>query len=139
MSKSIKATTLLIAGLTIATTMLPSCHETFEERCRREAQEHTEKYCPQIIDQYQTLDSMTYRSNPEGFNYYYSMSELMDDASVYEETAIIEVKQNMVENLKTNISLRPYMEHNFTFTYYYRSATDGTLYTTIALTPEDYH
>lgn len=131
------AFTLCTLLLLILTT---SCRESFEERCQREAKEYTEKYCPQVMDSYQTLDSMIYNHEPQGFSYYYSMRGLMDNDSIYaDEAAILEIKQNMLDGLKTSIPMRHYLEHDFTFTYYYSSATTGQTYKTIVLTPEDYH
>ena len=134
------AKSLAIGAALLAMSTLTSCRESFEERCQREAREHTEKYCPQVVDLYQTLDSMTYSQQPQGFTYHYSMSGLMDNDSIYQdENALFEIKQTMLEGLKTSIPMRQYMERDMTFTYHYVSATTGQKYTTIVLTPEDYH
>ncbi|MBO4906033.1 MAG: hypothetical protein J5486_03215 [Bacteroidaceae bacterium] len=139
MRTTLKNAVFPAACIVILAALSSSCHESFEERCQREAREHTEKYCPQPIDLYQTLDSMTFCRQPMGFNYYYSMSGLMDNDSIYnDEAAMIDIKQNMIQSLKTNISLRSYIERSFTFTYYYYSSTDGTPFATIVLKPEDY-
>ncbi len=130
----------LAVAVLASAAVLSSCRENFQQRCAREASEHTAKYCPQMIDLYQTLDSMTYSAEPAGFNYYYSMSGLMDTVSVYsDEAALLDIKLKMLDGLKSNISMQPYIEHDMTFSYFYRSATTGQLYATIELKPEDYH
>ena len=74
-----KTTTLLLATLL----GLAACqHESFDERCGREAREYTEKQCPRRMDDYTMMDSLTFDRASRTLTYYYTMEGMLDTDSM---------------------------------------------------------
>jgi hypothetical protein len=123
----------------VAAALLPSCTESFEERCRREAADFTAKQCPRRLDECTRLDSMTFEDTPVGFKYWYSVEGKLDADSIYADLGQVEsYRETLVQNVRADIGLRQCKEHKFTFTYNYVSATDGHMLMEHVITPADY-
>ena len=124
--------------LTSVAVSLTSCTESFEERCKREAREYTEKQCPRQLDNVVTIDSMSYENDPQGFVYYYTVNDIEEKFDSITE----EVRENFTSHLRDNVrkdlNMKTYKERNFTFTYRYYSRATGELLINAVLTPEDY-
>ncbi|MCR5180452.1 MAG: hypothetical protein K6C30_04465, partial [Bacteroidaceae bacterium] len=117
---------ILLIGAS-ALLLLGACTESFSDRCRREAQEYTERECPRLEGTNVIMDSMTYASEPEGFTYHYRLTGELDDSTMYTEELLQQFEEQMRTSLRQNISLRPYKERGFTFTYRYSSDRTGSL------------
>ena len=125
---------LLMAALGVA------CTESFEHRCQREAREFTEKQCPRLIDKEAciVMDSMTFGTAPLGFTYYYHVQGKLDNPDLLSEETLLNFRENLLANVRQDISLKPYKEKGFTFTYRYLSGSTGHLFTEAVIGPEDY-
>ena len=77
---------------------LVACTESFEERCRREAREYTERQCPRLIDQYIVMDSMTYEDEPQGFTYHQTVQGELDNDSLLTPEAISTFQEELLDN-----------------------------------------
>ncbi len=117
---------------------LVACTESFEERCRREAREYTERQCPRLIDQYIVMDSMTYEDEPQGFTYHQTVQGELDNDSLLTPEAISTFQEELLARIRKDINLRRYKERGFTFTYRYTSASTGKLFTEVSFGPEEY-
>ena len=115
-----------------------SCTESFEDRCRREAREYTERMCPRAMTPGMIMDSMTFVSNPIGFNYYYTLDGDLDDPELLTDDVLETFHEELLKNLRQDISLKKYKERDFTFTYTYYSRSTGEMLTEAAFTPEEY-
>ncbi|MCR4994763.1 MAG: hypothetical protein K6A32_05210 [Bacteroidales bacterium] len=124
---------LLLAGLAVA------CTESFEDRCRREAKEYTERMCPRVMAEYIIMDSMVYNDNPIGFTYYYNISGKLDDRELLTPDVLEEFRSELLKNLRQDINLKKYKDRNFTFTYKYVSASTRETFTEVSYGPEDYN
>lgn len=125
--------------ITAIPVVLASCTESFADRCRREAREYTERECPRLEHQYVIMDSMTYSDAPQGFTYHYRFTEaLLDSGATIDPELLEQLGEHIRQGLRQNITLKPYKERGFTFTYRYLSArTDSLLFET-SFGPEDY-
>ena len=117
---------------------LVACTESFEDRCRREAREFTEKQCPRAVDKFILLDSMTFTEDPVGFAYHYRVSGELDNPDLLTDAQMEQFRQQLLKNVRTDISLKQYKEKGFTFGYYYTSASTGKPFTQAVFGPEDY-
>ena len=123
-----------------AATFVVACTERFEDRCRREAKEYTEKQCPRLIDKDACIimDSMTFATEPIGFTYHYHVQGQLDNPELLTPETMENFRENLLNNVRKDISLKTYKEKGFTFTYRYLSASTGDVFTESVITPEDY-
>lgn len=119
--------------------MMAACTESFEDRCRREAREYTERMCPRVIAEYTMIDSMVFVEKPIGFTYYYNVSGPLDDPELMTDDVIEEFRNELLRNLRQDINLKRYKERGLTFTYIYVSATTQEHLAEATLGPEDYN
>lgn len=131
-----------------------SCHhETFDERCAREAKEYTIKLCPRQISKGFVLDSMAYYKTSEGdkiverkFTYYYTFSGDFDNnldklMTEFPDTArkrLDEFKTTMLNELTTSVQLKQYKDKGFNFEYIYFSAKKKAPVLQFKFTKSDY-
>lgn len=138
MRKYISTIPYVLFGLMALVAFASSCTESFEERCRRETREFNEKQCPRKLDEYVTIDSMAYVEQPQGFVYYYTLS----DEGIKEGYMTDEIKEQFIDQMRqkvrSDINMKTYKEKGFTFTYIYRSRAQGTLLFDASFGPEDY-
>lgn len=149
MKKFIMITTGFICLLSIA-----SCkHESFDERCAREAKDYTMKQCPQQIDKGIMLDSMTYSKTGKDdnvsnrkFTYYYTFSGMQDSLlnrmlKEVPDTArkrLDDFKKAMLNGLTTSVQLKPYKDKGFIFEYIYYSTKTKAPILQFKFIKEDY-
>jgi hypothetical protein len=124
--------------ISIGILFLMACTESFEDRCRREAREFTEKQCPRLVEEHIILDSMTYVEAPQGFIYHYRVTGELDNPELLTADALEPIIENMRQNLRQNLSLRAYKERGLSFTYRYLSDTTGEPFVDTTFGPEDY-
>lgn len=135
---NMKNTILLLA----AVVMLCACHQTLDERIEKETQDYTRKECPKRLDPYTVLDSLTYTFNDSMRVHacYYSLSDMLDTDSVYNSDVVEGFRENVLNDIRTNLNYRRLREHGVTFAYHYRSATNPEKeYVQLTFTPEDYN
>lgn len=127
---------LLVTGVVLTT--LGSCTESFEDRCRREAREYTLKQCPRMLGPYIIMDSMVYVDKPQGFTYYHTVVGELDNDSLLTPEALDAFKEELLKNIKNDLSLKRHKERGFTFTYHYTSGSTGKVFTEVSYGPDDY-
>lgn len=144
---------MMAAGI-ISLLSTASCkHESFDERCAREAKDYTMKQCPQQIAKDITLDSMTYNKTGEGdnvtdrkFTYYYTFSGMQDSLlnRMIEEVPdtarkrLDEFKSSMLNALATSVQLKAYKDKGFIFEYIYFSTKKKAPILQFKFAKEDY-
>ena len=106
----------------ILTVVLAACQESLEDRCDREAKEYTKKNCPVKLDNYTTLDSLTFERATHTLHYYYRLTGFADNRPgiLTEVDAVDALKQE----LKNTTALRVYKENKYRFAYTYHSEKD---------------
>lgn len=118
--------------------ILACCTESFENRCRREAREYTERMCPRAMTAGMVMDSMVFVDDPIGFTYYYTLDGALDDPELLTEEVLDAFHDELLLNLRQDINLKRYKERDFTFAYKYYSRSTGELLTEATIPPEDY-
>ena len=124
--------------LLFAVFLAVACTESFEERCRREAREYTERMCPRAMTPGMIMDSMTFVSDPVGFNYFYTLDGDLDDPELLTDEVLSTFHDELLKNLRQDIGLKKYKERDFTFTYTYYSRSTGEVLTEAVFTPDEY-
>lgn len=131
-----KATTILLCAVLGGTT---SCHhESFDERCAREAREYTEKQCPRRMDAYTMMDSLTYDMTSHTLNYYYTTEGMLDSDSVMTSEFHDALERLLHEHILNSVDLKIYKEKGINFGYHYYSKSTGKERYQVLFTPEDY-
>lgn len=124
--------------IAIGILFLSACTESFEDRCRREAREFTQKQCPRLVEEHIIMDSMTYVESPQGFIYHYRVTGALDNPELLTADALEPIVENMRQHLRQDLSLRAYKERGLTFTYRYLSTSTGEPFVNATFGPEDY-
>ena len=66
--------------IAVALLLLSGCQESLEDRAAREVVEYTQKYCPQKLKDFTTLDSLTFDKATLTFTQYLTLSGNADNA-----------------------------------------------------------
>lgn len=140
MSKTIRYTQLFLMAVAVLMAVA-ACQESFEDRCRRTAREYTERQCPRPDPENPSVveDSMVFVDSPsKGFVHYYSVSDAFDHDSCYTESKLLDFREQVIANIRRDVTLRECKARDFTFTYRLRSATTGREYMSVTIGPDDY-
>lgn len=148
---SITMKKLLIIPLVAVIAMASCKHESFDERCAREAREFTMKQCPQQIDKDLILDSMVYSGNEKTgkdrcFSYYYTFKGMQDSLlnkmiTEYPDTArrrLDDFKKSLLNSLANSVQMKPYKDKGFDFEYVYYSTKKKGVILQFRFTKADY-
>ena len=97
---------LLLIG---ACLLLVGCYENFDERCLREAKEHTQKHCPQQIDEGILLDSTTYDIDTRTYHYWYTLHDELDTPEALAKMQEVrgQFRTELLRSLINSITLSP--------------------------------
>lgn len=112
--------------------------ESFDERCAREAREHTERQCPRRMDPYTVMDSLTYDRQSHTLNYYYTLEGMLDNDTVMTPQIYDDLEKLLLRNVVQSVELKTYKEKGLNFAYRYYSKSTGKIRFQTLLTPEDY-
>ena len=117
-----------------------SCQERKADFFERDAREYTEKNCPQMLDEYTTLDSVVYVKEKDGAGdlvQYYSLNlneaarqELMNQLGKLADMNLTAVRNSIV--------FAKHKEEGVSFTYIYHDATTGEKIVEYHFTKKDY-
>lgn len=120
--------------------LLCSCQESFDQRCQREAEEYTRKFCPRKVEASNTLDSTTYDIKTRTYCYWYTLSGQFDTpealAALRQERETL--RASLRNSLINSVELRKCKEEGINFAYIYRSAASGKTVLDIRFTKADY-
>lgn len=119
--------------------LLCSCgKESFEERVSREVKDFNEKEAPKRVDQYTTMDSMTWNIQKRTITYYYTMSGIADDPTLITDEVKEAMHDQLLDNIRVSIQLKPYKEQGLNFEYKYFSKKSGKTLYRARFTTKDY-
>lgn len=119
--------------------LLGGCkRESKDERFRREYEQFTLKECPKDMNPYTRMDSICYDIESRTLTEYYTVSDLLDNDSLYTEEVIEDYRTNLLKELKGSIQMKPQKDEGINFSYLYRSITSGKELLEVTFTPEDY-
>lgn len=97
------------------------------------------KKCPENVDEFHELDSVSVSFDPTVFTYhtslYGSKGDLLKEISFIEYKKVI--RETRINALKKGLDLKKYYEHNVTFKYLFFD-NKGDSITTLILEPKDY-
>lgn len=94
-----------------------ACQESLEERCEREAKNFSRKNCPAQIDEYTTMDSMTFDKSTHTLNYFYTLNGAADREGLQTDN----IRSLLLQQIKNSTHLKAYMDAAYQFQYTYRS------------------
>ncbi|MEE1091726.1 MAG: hypothetical protein UHZ01_01430 [Prevotella sp.] len=120
--------------------IITSCHESIEERAKREATEYTLKNCPVLVSKGVFNDSIVFAENTKTLCYFYSV----EDTTKKTRENIIKEKENIrveiVRGIINSTSQKAYKDAGFSFEYIYYPIRDaGDIMLKITVTPDDYN
>jgi hypothetical protein len=126
--------TIFIA-LTLAFTLTGCKKQTFEDRVIADVEHFNTKEAPKHMDVYTTLDSMNYDKSTQTIGYYYTVNGIADDVELFPAAPF---RQQLLQNVRSSLQLKPHKEHGCNFRYCYLSQTTGRPLLDVTFTPEDY-
>lgn len=131
-----KKVVLVLLGLV---SMVSCFHESLDEKIARQTRDYTKRSCPKVMDKYTILDSMVYTIASKRMTYYYSLSGVMDNDSVFSSELLNIFHADLLSNLKNNMGLHELKNNDVSFSYqYYSSTKEGHRYMSFDFSPIDY-
>ena len=127
---------LFISFLSVFT-LIACKHETFTDRCEREAREYTTKQCPLILQEGLTMDSMTFRKAENKFIYYYTLSGKLDNPGYVQNNAT-NIRKQLLDALTNSVEMKRYKDENMAFEYIYMSQSEKKGILDFTFTKEEY-
>jgi len=117
---------------------LMACQENIEKRAAREARTYTEKFCPTPFVNYTRTDSVVFDESTRTYNYYCSVTDVMDDEQIIDSNAE-NIRKGLLDGIKENTELYIYKKAGFSFAYtLYSCKKPGKVLFKSKYTPEDY-
>ena len=110
---------LLLALLTM---LLTGCRESLEDRAAREAETYTEQTCPYKMDQYTTLEKVTFDKSTHMFTNEYTLKGDADRELSEAEKENIRVA--LEQSLKNDTKQRVYRDAGYAYRYIYYSESN---------------
>lgn len=104
----------------IAALSLIGCHDSLEERAKKDTEMYTLKKCPTPIIYNERTDSIVFEPDTRTIHYYLSLFNEADDDAVI---ALVKDKKtaNLLEILKNDMQRKAYKDEGFNFRYTYVS------------------
>ena len=129
----------VLAIFCLGAVMLGGCsRETKDEKFKRDFQLFTQKECPKFVDESIRMDSICYDIQDRTLTEYYTVTDRLDNDSIYTETLVEAYQEMLLKGLKNSIQWKVYKDEGITFRYDYRSATTGKVLLELTFTKEDY-
>lgn len=141
--RSVALSCLLLLGI-----CLSSCQESKTQRLEREAQELTERNCPQRVtpDGSVILDSIVYHDDGSNEIKYYYQVNTNDEGVLQLQLQKKELERQLLSGVNNSIDLRHVKEMGVTIAHYYYRVLDDSLHRprreevlTFKFTKNDYH
>ena len=119
---------------------ITSCQENFDNRCQREAKEYTQRFCPQKMDKYITLDSTTYDKKIKTYCYWYSITKNTYTESIRTQLKSQEAdfRSKLLLMLINSVQLKSYKDNGINFEYVYKYSDEQSPFIRILFTRNDY-
>ena len=119
--------------------LLSSCgRKTIEEQLADAAIEFTEKQCPKAIDDFTTIDSMTFDMPSRTIHYYYTLKGDLDDKEIFTSSVVEDFQEKVLLQLRGDLGLKKEKEAKINFGYHYFSEQKGEEFMSFLFTEEDY-
>lgn len=130
---------IFIVSVLFLSVLGSSCkHEGIHERIARQSREFTERSCPKRMDTYTVLDSIVYVMEDKTMSYYYSVSDKLDNDSIYTDVFLNVFHTDLLNNIRENIGLVELKQNYVRFKYIYYSSTSKKEYMSFCFEPEMY-
>lgn len=120
--------------------LLVGCNkqESIEDRAAREAQTYTRRMCPEKLNEFTRLDSITFDRATLTVTQHLTLLGNADNLEVATAKSD-EIRKELVAGVKADTSNKLFKDHGFRYRFLARSESDSkiVLYDT-TVTPEDY-
>ncbi len=112
--------------------------QTFDERVQQEVDDFNQKQSGRRTDPVTIMDSMHYDADGRILSYCYTVDGKADDPAVITDDVRELQHQQLLDQVKGSINLKPYKEEGITFRYVYYSATTGDVLMECVFSSADY-
>ena len=112
--------------------------KTAIEQFAQEAREFTLNQCPKQVDACTRMDSTTFCASTLTYCFNYTVSEMLDNDSVFQGETRQKLHDALLADIRTSIALMGYKEAGITLSYRYFSAQHGTQLGEFTFRKEDY-
>ena len=111
------------------------CTDSFDDRMVHEAQSFTKQHCPKRLDNVTTLDSATYDVTSRTYARWFSLSP---EAAAATRGHEVSVRQGLVSELLSDVTLSECKAEKIAFRYVYHSADTKEVVIDLTITSADY-
>lgn len=116
-----------------------SCHRTtLEDQAQKMADDYTERYCPTPVQNMQRTDSITFDRATKTFNFYFTLTDKVDDVNIIKQ-ARKDISKALLNELKENTNYKVYKEAGYNFSYIFRSQKNKSILFKQQFTKKDYN
>lgn len=127
----------IILSVTVLT--LLSCgRKSLEEQMEEDAKEFTLKQCPKVLDEFTTMDSITFSSLTRTSSYYYTIKGNLDNPDTFLPSTKEYYRESMMTKLRDDLNLRKAKEAGISFAYHFTSKSTGKELLSFTITKQDY-
>ena len=118
--------------------LLSGCQESLEDRAAREVEEHNRKFCPQKLNDFTTLDSLTFDKATHTFTQYLTLNGNADNVERAKEMSG-QIKEDLTMAVKSDTSQKHYKDEGYSFRFIARSQKDkNVILYQATITKDDY-
>ena len=115
--------------------LLSACKkQSFEEQIMQDVKHFNEKEAPKQLDPVTTYDSIGYDTESHTLSYYYTIEGNFDQSAFPTD----DVKQLLLDNLRSSIQYKQHKEHGLSFHYVYIYKETGEALIDCTFSKEDY-
>ncbi len=111
------------------------CTDSFDDRMVHEARSFTKQHCPKRLDNVTTLDSATYDAISRTYARWYSLTA---EAAAAARGHEVSLRQGLVGELLSDVTLGECKAEKIAFRYVYRSAVTKEVVIDLTITAADY-
>lgn len=125
---------ILMAGI-----LLYGCgRKSLEEQMEIEAREFTLKQCPKVLDEFTTLDSISFDRESHTSSYYYTIQGELDTPDSFLPSTQDYYRETMMQKVRSDLNLRKAKDAGISFAYHFLSEKTGQELLGFTITEEDY-
>lgn len=120
--------------------VLSSCgRKTLDEQLVEQCKEFTKNQCPQKLDEYTILDSLSYDISTRTKHFYHTLRGKLDDVSFFDSIIVEQFRSTSLTNLRNDLSIKKDKEAKINFAFHYKSESTKVEYLNFLFTEKDYN
>ncbi len=121
----------------VSAALLIGCQESMEQRTLRETQEYTEKHCPEKLDDFTILDSLTFDVETHTLTEHLTLTNGADSPEKISQQRE-ELQQIMINGIRNDTNHKKLKDAGYSFRFIARGEHNKSILYEQTITKEDY-